>query len=104
MAQRFSPVIRADARFCGDRKWVHVNVWFREKDELGRLINALTELRDTVGDDYDHVHLQHYDLAAGHPIGLAEVNLFRPGRTPTELERELIDAAAQWLRERGASK
>ena len=98
MTKEFSPVIRADARFSGYRKWLHVNVWFRGKDELDKLINALIELRDTVGDEYDHVHLQHHDLAPGHPAGLAEVNFFRPGRIATCVERESADTAARWLK------
>ncbi len=97
MTKQFSPVIRADARFSGSAKELHVNVWFRGKDELDRLINALTELRDTVGDDYGHVHLQHLDLAPRHQAGLAEVIFFRPGRTATCVEREMADSAARWL-------
>jgi hypothetical protein len=103
MTQRFSPVIKADVRFCGDQKWLHVNVWFRDSDDLDGLINALIELRDTVSDEYDHVHLQHRDLAVGQQVGLAEVNFFRPGRRATEVERELADTAARWLLEQSAS-
>jgi hypothetical protein len=98
MAQKFSPVVRANVRFSGDREWLHVNVWSRDRTELQKLIDALIELRDSVGDQPDHVHLQHYDLPAGKQAGgLAEVNFFRPGRGVTDVENEMIDAAAAAL-------
>lgn len=99
MTPRFSPVVKADARFSGSKKWLHVNVWFRDKNEIDNLIHALTELRDTVGDDFDHVHLQHHAEAPGWPIGLAEVNFFRPGRPADEIEIQMTEEAAKWLAE-----
>jgi hypothetical protein len=97
MTEHVSPVVRADVRFSGERESLHVNVWFRDNSELERLISALCRLRDTVGDQYDHVHLQDHDLAAGRRGGLAEVNFFRPGRGATDVERKLADSAAEWL-------
>jgi len=97
MPKKFSPVIRAEARFFGCVQFLHVNVWFRDKDELQKLIDALVELRDTVGDDHDHVHLQHYDLRPGCVNGLAEVNFYRPGRAVDEMEMDAIEEAFEWL-------
>jgi len=94
-----SPVVLADARFAGDTQWLHVNVWFRDRNEIDALIDSLVELRDTYGDDFDHVHLQHHSLTPGCNTGLAEVNFFRPGRLPSELENEMADEAATWLAE-----
>jgi hypothetical protein len=96
---KVSPVVKADARFAGDAQWLHVNVWFRDKGELDALINALSKLRDTSGDDFDHVHLQHHSLTPGCKAGLAEVNFFRPGRPPVDPENEMADEAATWLAE-----
>jgi hypothetical protein len=92
MGQKFSPVVRGNVRFSGDRESLHVNLWFRDKAELQKLIDALIELRDSVGDQPDHVHLQHYDLAAGKQGGgLAEVNFFRPGRGLDDVEKDMIE-------------
>lgn len=99
MAQEMSPVIRADVRFGGNRQCLHVNVWFGDKRELNMLISALLQLRDSVGNELDHVHLQHHDLAGGQYAGPTEVNFFRPGRGPTDIERDLAHTAAQWLAE-----
>ena len=70
MEAKFSRVVRANVRFSGTREWLHVNVWFRDRSELQGLIDALIELRDSVSDQRDHVHLQHYDLVAGKQVGL----------------------------------
>ncbi len=94
-----SPVVKADARFSGSVLGLHVNVWFRDKSEIDALIGALTKLRDTFGDDFDHVHLQHHSLTSGSKAELAEVNFFRPGRAPVELDNEMVDKAATWLTE-----
>ena len=99
MAQKMSPVIRGDVRFAGDREWLHVNVWFHDKNELDMLISALLQLRDGVGNEFDHVHLQHYDLFPGREAGIAEVNFFRPGRRRTDIERDSVRTAAEWLAE-----
>jgi hypothetical protein len=93
MAHKYSPVVRSNVRFSGSRESLQVHVWFCDRTELQRLIDALIELRDSVGDQPDHVHLQHYDLAGRNQVGLAEVNFFRPGRGITDVENDLIDMA-----------
>jgi hypothetical protein len=93
-----SRVVRADVRFCGTLESLCLNAWFLDNSELQRLIDALIELRGSVGDRADHVHLQHYDLGAGQGHGLGEVNFFRPGRGPSDLDNDLIDTAAAVLR------
>ena len=52
-----SPVVKAGARFSESVQDLHVNFWFRDKSEIVTLIGALSKLRDTFGDDFDHVHL-----------------------------------------------
>jgi hypothetical protein len=101
MGAEFPPVVRGNARFSGSREHLHVNVWFRNKNELQGLIDALIELRDSDGDRSDHFHLQHYDLIAGGEAGLAEVNFFRPGRNANELDIDLINTAAAYLAQQG---
>jgi hypothetical protein len=98
MEKKFSRVVTGNVRFSGNCEWLHVNVWFRDRSEMQRLIDALTELRDSVGDQPDHVHLQHYDLAPGKQIGLTEVNFFRPARDMTDLDKELIETAERELK------
>jgi hypothetical protein len=98
MEDQFSRVVTGNVRFSGNCEWLHVNVWFRDRSELQRLIDALIELRDSVGDQPDHVHLQHYDLApTSKQIGLAEINFFRPARDMTDLEKELNETAVREL-------
>jgi hypothetical protein len=100
MEKAFSRVVRADARFSGYRQGLCVNVWFSEKSELQDLIDALIELRDSVGDQPDHVHLQHYDLCSpGRQAGLAELNFFRPARGMTCIEKELVETAVRELKQ-----
>jgi hypothetical protein len=89
-----------NVRFSGPREGLHVNVWFRDRSEIQKLIDALIWLRDSVGDQYDHVHLQHYDVTGGKPVGRAEVNFFRPGRDVDDVENDLIDMAAASLARR----
>jgi hypothetical protein len=72
-------------------------VWFSEKSELQTLIDSLIELRDSVGTEPDHVHLQHHDLAPGMPSGLTEVMFFRPGKGVTDIDIDLIKGAASTL-------
>jgi hypothetical protein len=97
MEKKFSRVVRGNVRFSGNFECLHINVWFRDRSELQRLIDALIELRDSVGDQPDHVHLQHYDLAPSSQIGLTEVNFFRPARDMTDLEKELNETAVREL-------
>jgi hypothetical protein len=89
MKRELSPVVRSNVRFSGVSEFLHVNVWFSDRSELQKLIDALIDLRDSNGADFDHVHLQHYDYPASKQVGLAEVNFFRPGRGMTDLEKEL---------------
>jgi hypothetical protein len=99
MAREPSRVVKGNVRFCGKGESLHVNMWFRDRDELQTLIDALTELRDAAGNQSDHLHLQHYDLAAEKGGGLAEINFFRPGREISDLDAELIKTAAASLRQ-----
>ena len=98
MEKKFSRVVRGDVRFSGDREWLHVCAWFRDKSELQSFIDALIELRDSIGDQPDHVHLLHYDLMTRHQAGLAGIVFFRPGRGMDDLEKELAETAARELK------
>jgi hypothetical protein len=99
MSKPTSPVVRADARFSGLPEWLIVGVWFHDKSEIDALIAALAELRDTTGDDFDHVHLQHHDLSPGCMPGLAEITFFRPGAVRTDIDDDLVTEAADFLRD-----
>lgn len=101
MKKKPSRVVRTNVRFSGTSGRLYVNVWFCDGSELQRLIDALIELRDSASDSSDHVHLQHYDLAPGEWLGLAEINFFRPGRGMTCLEKELNDIAMRELKRLG---
>ena len=72
MGREFSPVVKGNVRFSGPREGLHVNVWFRDRSEIQKLIDALIALRDSVGDQCDHVHLPHHDLVVGKQVGLAD--------------------------------
>jgi hypothetical protein len=55
------------------------------------------ELRDTIDDEFDHVHLQQHDLSAASPVGHAEVMFFRPVRSIRDIERDMINDASKWI-------
>jgi len=97
MAHKMSPVVYADARFCGGPQFLHVGIWFNGKSELDELVKALTDLRDTAGDDFDHVHLQRDGLSKNSPAGDAEVIFYRPGHKPDNLNSEMAVDAEQWI-------
>ena len=79
---KLSPVVRADTKLCGSPPHVFVDVRFGSKEEIDRLIDALTQLRDTGEGDFDHVHLQDRNLRPGAkcPLSAMEVNFYRPGK------------------------
>jgi hypothetical protein len=61
----FSPVVTADVRFYGPPPFLCVDVRFRSRAEIDRLIRELTRLRNTKGREFDHVHLQDARLRPG---------------------------------------
>jgi hypothetical protein len=75
----FSPVIRANAKFCGEGRSLCVDVRFSSVEQLDALISALTRLRDFPDDGFDHVHLQD---ATGNKVlnqpHSAEVTFWHP--------------------------
>ena len=97
---KISPVIKADVKYSGDPQFLNVDVRFRSVAEIDELIAALRELRESQGDDFDHVHLQDCSLGPG-TAGLAEVNFFRPGMARTELDSDGTSQAREWLSEFG---
>jgi hypothetical protein len=94
----FSPVIHADSKFYGYGRNLCVDVLFRDRSELDRLIEALTALRDSAGDEADHVHLQ--DGGHGRDGRPAEVTFHRPGPDPWDSDEIVADAKA-WLDQAG---
>jgi hypothetical protein len=72
--RRFSPVIRANTKFYGDRA-ICVDVRFKDVRQLDALIAALMELRAFPSDGFDHVHLQD-DVR--HNLASAEVTFYHP--------------------------
>jgi hypothetical protein len=89
-----SPVIFADSKFYGTDQLLCVDVLFRDRAELDRLIQALTALRDSEGNEADHVHLQ--DGGHGRYGAPAEVTFHRPG-PDTWNSVELVADAKSWL-------
>jgi hypothetical protein len=73
--RRFSPVIRANAKFYGSDRGICVDVRFKDVAQLDALIAALNELRAFPSDGFDHVHLQ--DKKA-RDLGSAEVTFWHP--------------------------
>jgi len=93
---KMSPVIKTDVKYSGRPQHLNVEVRFQSKAEINELIEALKELRESQGDDFDHFHLQDYSLAPG-TVGLAEVNFFRPGLACTDLDWDGASEAREWL-------
>lgn len=89
-----SPVVFADSKFFGTDQNLCVDVLFRDRTELDQLIQALTALRDSTGDEADHVHLQ--DGGRGRSGAPAEVTFHRP-RTDAWESKELVADAQKWL-------
>jgi len=93
MPNRMSPVVFAETHFAGCNRGLYVDVRFHDKTEMNRLIEALIELRDTDGGDFDHVHLQQHGMQKSSVSGDAEIIFYRPGRMADEIENELIEEA-----------
>ncbi|HUE12543.1 MAG TPA: hypothetical protein VMR25_00140 [Planctomycetaceae bacterium] len=75
----FSPVLRANSKFCGPGRGLCVDVRFSNVEQLDALIAALTKLREFPSDGFDHVHLQ--DAAGGKLLQQphsAEVTFWHP--------------------------
>jgi len=89
----FSPVVRADVKFYGPPPHLCVDVRFRSRAEIDRLIRELTRLRDTKGRQFDHVHLQDTRLRPGSSLEETEVNFYRPRRRRTPLDSDCVKAA-----------
>ncbi len=92
-----SPVVRADTKLSGSPPFVYVDVRFRSKRELDDLIDALTELRDGKGQDFDQVHLQDTHLSKGGrgPLSAMEVNFHRPGKKRDSQEHAAMREGAK---------
>jgi hypothetical protein len=56
--REFSPVIRANCKFCKSGGVFFVDVRFNNIDQLDALIAALKRLRDFPPHGFDHIHLQ----------------------------------------------
>jgi hypothetical protein len=95
-----SPVIRADSKFFGSDRFLCVDVLFRDREDLDCLIQALIALRDSTGDEADHVHLQ--DGGVGRHGAPAEVTFHRPG-PDTWNSDELVTMAMDWLEKAGGA-
>ena len=95
-----SPVIRADSKFFGTDRFLCVDVLFCDREELDRLIRALIALRDSTGDEADHVHLQ--DAGVGRHGAPAEVTFHRPGPDTWNSDKLVADAKA-WLEKAGGA-
>jgi hypothetical protein len=54
----YSPVVRANAKFCGSGRSLCADVRFKDLEQLDTLIEVLTKLREFPSDGFDHVHLQ----------------------------------------------
>jgi hypothetical protein len=90
--RRFSPVVRANAKFYGLGRGICVDVRFKDVAQLDALIAALVELRAFPKDGFDHVHLQDSKV---RDFASAEVTFWHPS-----VKRDVADKSCV----RGARK
>jgi len=88
-----SPVVKTNVKYCGNGDpYFYVEVRFRKKEEIDALIKALRQLRDSKGDQFDHIHLQDTRLRPDSTVE-GEINFWRPGVKRPGWERQSVTEA-----------
>ncbi len=91
-----SPVIKADVKLMGDLRMLSVDVRFKSRAELDGFIHALTVLRDSASDGFDHVHLQDSGMPNSDSAS-TEVTFYRPRKRRDAGVNFAVDRARQFL-------
>lgn len=93
---KLSPVIKADVKLMGDLRMLSVDVRFKSRAELDGFILALTVLRDSASDGFDHVHLQDSRMPNSDSAS-TEVTFYRPRKRRDAGVNLAVDRARQFL-------
>jgi hypothetical protein len=94
-----SPIAHARVRLFSAPPNTCVDVRFNTKEEVDALINALVMLKDSSGNNPNHIHLQDFGLNPISPIGSTEVIFHRPRKKPDDAEQSCLDAYTAYVKQ-----